>query len=170
MTIVYQRANVGEAFVRGVEAEGEWIARRGTTIRGYVAYAYGQNESRNEPMRRIPPVNGLIGLRQDAWSGWWIEGSLQAASTQDRLAAGDIDDHRIPPGGTPGWWVVDVFAGKTFSRRLSVSAGILNLFNEAYPDARFGHRRLRPERVDRRRHEVLRARTLRVLQQPLNAS
>ncbi len=129
---VYQRANVGEAFVRGVEAEGEWIARRGTTIRGYVAYAYGQNESRNEPMRRIPPVNGLIGLRQDAWSGWWIEGSLQAASTQDRLAAGDIDDHRIPPGGTPGWWVVDVFAGKTFSRRLSVSAGILNLFNEAY--------------------------------------
>jgi outer membrane receptor protein involved in Fe transport len=50
----------------------------------------------------------------------------------DRLAGGDLDDHRIPPGGTPGWWVVDLFVGKTLSRHVTVSAGLLNLFNEAY--------------------------------------
>lgn len=81
---------------------------------------------------RFPPLNGLIGVRHEAGKGWWLEGYLQAAGLQDRLAGGDIDDHRIPPGGTPGWWVVDAFAGRTFNRYFTISAGLLNLFNEAY--------------------------------------
>jgi hemoglobin/transferrin/lactoferrin receptor protein len=69
---------------------------------GHVAYAFGQNTTANEPMRRIPPLNGLLGLRYEGARGWWLQAALQAAGLQDRPATGDRDDHRIPPGGTPG--------------------------------------------------------------------
>jgi hemoglobin/transferrin/lactoferrin receptor protein len=128
----YQRANVGQAYVRGVEAEAEWSLRPGTTVVGYLAYAFGQNTTANEPVRRIPPLNGRVGIRHTDAGGWWLQASWQAAGLQDRLSAGDRDDYRIPPGGTPGWQVIDVFAGRPLGQRLSVSVGGLNLFNQAY--------------------------------------
>ena len=128
----YQRTNVGEAYIRGLEAEAEWSMRPGTTVFGHLAYAFGQNTTINEPVRRIPPLNGLVGVRHTGAGGWWLQGTWQAAGLQDRLAAGDRDDHRIPAGGTPGWQVVDVFAGRPIGQRLTVSVGALNLFNEAY--------------------------------------
>ena len=128
----YQRVNVGEAYVRGIEGEAEWRIFPTTTLFGHVAYAFGQNTTANEPMRRIPPLNGLVGLRYDGAGGWWLQASVQAAALQDRLASGDRDDHRIPPGGTPGWQVFDVFAGVPVARRLTLSLGALNLFDQAY--------------------------------------
>ncbi len=128
----YQRVNAGEAYVRGVEGEAEWRIFPTTTLFGHVAYAFGQNTTADEPMRRIPPLNGLLGLRYEGSGGWWLQASLQAAGLQDRLASGDRDDHRIPPGGTPGWQVVDLFAGVPVGRRLTLSFGALNLFDQAY--------------------------------------
>jgi outer membrane receptor protein involved in Fe transport len=129
---VYQRANVGEAYIRGVEADGEWALAPRTVVFGHVAYAFGQNTTLDEPVRRIPPLNGLIGLRHDGARGWWMQATLQLAGLQDRLASGDRDDHRIAPGGTPGWQVLDVYAGLAMGRRVSWSLGLLNLFDEAY--------------------------------------
>ncbi len=128
----YQRANVGDAYVRGIEGEAEWRICSNTTLFGHVAYAFGQNTTADEPMRRIPPLNGLLGLRYDGAGGWWLQASLQAAGLQDRLASGDRDDYRIPPGGTPGWQVVDVFAGAPIGRRFTLSFGALNLLDQAY--------------------------------------
>jgi hemoglobin/transferrin/lactoferrin receptor protein len=131
-TRYYQRANVGQAFVRGIEAEAEWRLFPGTALFGHVAYAFGQNTTAGEPMRRIPPLNGLLGLRYDGAGGWWLQASVQAAGRQDRLAAADRDDHRIPVGGTPGWQVLDLFAGLPIGSRLTLSTGVLNLFDQAY--------------------------------------
>jgi outer membrane receptor protein involved in Fe transport len=128
----YQRANVGEAFIWGIESEAEWRVFSTTTVFGHVAYAFGQNTTADEPMRRIPPLNGLLGVRYEGTGGWWLQASLQAAGRQDRLAAGDRDDYRIPPGGTPGWQVVDLFAGLPVGDRFTVSFGALNLFDRAY--------------------------------------
>jgi outer membrane receptor protein involved in Fe transport len=83
-------------------------------------------------MRRIPPVNGLLGARYNWNHGVWIEGTLRAASAQTRLAPGDIADHRIPRGGTPGWTVVNFTAGMRVGQSLLLSGGLANLFDEAY--------------------------------------
>jgi hemoglobin/transferrin/lactoferrin receptor protein len=128
----YQRTNAGEAYVRGIEGEAEWRIFATTTLFAHVAYAFGQNTTVGEPMRRIPPLNGLLGVRYSGSGGWWLQASVQAATLQDRLAAGDRDDHRIPPGGTPGWQVVDLFAGLPIGRRSTLSFGALNLFDQAY--------------------------------------
>jgi outer membrane receptor protein involved in Fe transport len=129
---VFQRTNVGEAYVRGVEADVEWRATGALTLVGFAASTYGQQVSLNAPMRRIPPVNGLAGARYRWANGLWVEGYLRAAGAQTRLAPGDVADHRIPPGGTPGWAVVNVLAGMRLGRNLLLSGGLANLFNEAY--------------------------------------
>ena len=59
-----------------------------------------RNLSKHEPLRRIPPFNGRV---MSSWKNkkWFASAELQFASKQDRLAQGDKEDNRIPPGGTP---------------------------------------------------------------------
>ncbi len=53
------------------------------------------------------------------------------AAKQDRLSSGDIADHRIPAGGTPGWQVVNL-AAQWRRGRVQWTAGLSNVFDEAY--------------------------------------
>ena len=129
---VYVRANVGEAYVQGIEADIEWRATSRLSLLGFLASTYGQQITADVPMRRIPPLNGLAGARYRWSSGIWLEGTLRAAGAQTRLAPGDMADHRIPPGGTPGWAVANVVAGARIGGRLLLSGGLANVFNEAY--------------------------------------
>jgi outer membrane receptor protein involved in Fe transport len=128
---VYQRANVGNAMIHGAETELRWSATSWADLFGHVAYTYGQQTTTDQPMRRIPPLNGLVGVRVGREAGQWMEGTVRFAGKQERLAPGDRDDHRIPPGGTPGWAVVDVDAGMPLSG-VQLVGGVQNLFNEAY--------------------------------------
>ena len=59
---VYQKANIGSGLVRGVEIEAEYRLTASLTGNGFLTYTYG-HASRNEPLRRIPPLNGLVALR-----------------------------------------------------------------------------------------------------------
>jgi outer membrane receptor protein involved in Fe transport len=129
---VYVRANVGEAYVQGLEADIEWRATRRLSLLGFLASTYGQQVTADVPMRRIPPLNGLAGARYRWSNGVWLEGTLRAAGAQTRLAPGDMADHRIPPGGTPGWAVANIVAGARVGGRLLLSGGLANVFNEAY--------------------------------------
>jgi hypothetical protein len=54
-----------------------------------------------------------------------------AAATQNRLAQGDKDDNRIPAGGTPGWYLVNIQAGHT-GKFLSIRGGMQNIGNIDY--------------------------------------
>lgn len=129
---VYRRTNVGKAYVFGVEVEGEWEAMPGLTIRGHATYTYGQQAGTDQPMRRIPPLNGLVGVRVTPRRRAWVEGSARFATKQGRLAPGDRDDHRIPPGGTPGWITFAASAGLPLWSRVGLVGGVQNIFDEAY--------------------------------------
>jgi hemoglobin/transferrin/lactoferrin receptor protein len=129
---VYQKSNVGSAFVRGVEADGELALTSSLTVSGFVTYTYGQAVSRNEPLRRIPPFNGLFALRFTPTTDVWVDGGVRFAARQDRLAAGDRADHRIAAGGTPGWTVITINAGHRLSGRVDLVGGIQNLLDEPY--------------------------------------
>ena len=54
------------------------------------------------------------------------------AGMQDRLSGGDMDDDRIPEGGTPGWHLINISASYTGIQFLDISMGIRNLFDTAY--------------------------------------
>jgi hemoglobin/transferrin/lactoferrin receptor protein len=128
---IYQRQNVGEAYVHGFEFELERVLAGALTAYGWGAYAYGQQTTAGQPMRRIPPFNGAAGVR---WTGarFWGALQLRAAARQDRLAQGDRDDHRMNPNGTPGWMTAGVNVAYRLSTGVRVVGGAENLFDRAY--------------------------------------
>ncbi len=129
---VYLKQNSAEAYIRGLEAEAEyalwpnWLAYAGVT------FTHGQNRTANEPFRRIPPLNGRIGLTyQPAATGWWARFEFLYAGAQTRLAKGDRDDNRIAKGGTPAWQVMNLNGGYRW-HAVTISAELQNLTNAAY--------------------------------------
>lgn len=127
---VYRKENVEEAYIQGLETELETILSSTLRVYGSLAYAYGQNVTKNEPVRRIPPLNGKIGINWQS-NNWFVRPEFIFASSQDRLAAGDRDDNRIPKGGTPGWAIFNIHAGYENTRWL-LNLNAQNLLNADY--------------------------------------
>jgi outer membrane receptor protein involved in Fe transport len=128
---VYTRENVGKAYIQGIEGELQLRPLSYLSINSYLVYTYGQNVTSSEPLRRTPPLNGLVGVQFRRVKNLDITGEWQFASRQDRLSSGDIDDPRIPEGGTPAWNTVNLrFSYQIMG--LTINTGLLNLFNEAY--------------------------------------
>jgi hemoglobin/transferrin/lactoferrin receptor protein len=127
---VFVKVNSEKGYIQGLEQTLRWQWHRYWSVDAAVAYALGHNLSRREPLRRIPPLNGRMALVFEK-KRWSATAELMAADNQDRLAAGDRDDNRIPLGGTPGWSVLNLYAQWTYGP-LAVSVAVNNLFNEDY--------------------------------------
>ncbi len=127
---VYAKKNTGRANIYGVEASLKSTISRYIILQTGLCYTYGQDLSKNEPLRRIPPLFGNVGLK-------WFKGNtyLQAnalwAAAQNRLASGDIADNRIGPNGTPGYTIFNLQAGYTL-KKLTFEIQLNNLGNVAY--------------------------------------
>lgn len=128
---VYRKQNIGRARLRGIEAEAELALPLRSMLAAGLVYTDGWNRGANEPMRRIPPLHGRLALRVTPQRGAAAEIEWLWAGRQDRLASGDRADHRIAPGGTLGWSVVNLRAAWEIGP-LRLTAGIENLLHEAY--------------------------------------
>ena len=84
-------------------------------------------------MSRIPPAQGVIGLRwRDRDMRNWFDIYTWLAGRQNRLSERDIRDSRIPPGGTPGFAIVNVNLGVQLGENDQLTLGVENLFNKTY--------------------------------------
>jgi outer membrane receptor protein involved in Fe transport len=127
---VYTKENIERVYIQGVETAWDFEFNKSWTLSGSLTYTHGQNKTKDEPVRRIPPIFGRLALEYSL-KGWWINTELSAAGKQERLAAGDISDNRIPYGGTPGWYIININTGYTF-RFITIDLSLQNLFNEDY--------------------------------------
>ena len=127
---VYRKENVERAYIQGIETSWEYTYRTSWLLTGSTTYTYGQNITRNEPVRRIPPLFGRIAVEYKH-SGWWCNLEWLVAAKQDRLAQGDKDDNRIPDGGTLGWNIFNINTGYTW-HFMSVDVRLQNLLNKDY--------------------------------------
>lgn len=127
---VYRKENVEKAYINGFDAKIQANLLSSLQLYGNISYCFGQNETKDEPMRRIPPVNGRFGLNFSKNKGW-IRPEFWFAGTQERLAQGDKDDNRIAKGGTPAWNVFNLNVGYTL-KRINLTAAVQNLFDEDY--------------------------------------
>jgi outer membrane receptor protein involved in Fe transport len=129
----FRRENVGSAVVQGFELAGEYLLTTRWSVYGNFWTIYGQNLTDNEPLRRIPPSQGVLGLRwRDRQARNWFELYSWMVAKQDRLSPGDIRDSRIPDGGTPGYGIVSARVGTYIGRHQRVTLGIDNIFDKAY--------------------------------------
>ena len=127
---VYMKENVERAFIQGVETSWDYTFKTKWLFTGSLTYTYGQNLTKNEPARRIPPLFGRVAVEY-RYSDWWCNIEWLAAAKQDRLAQGDKDDNRIPDGGTPGWNIFNINTAYTW-RFAEINLRLQNLFNVDY--------------------------------------
>ncbi len=127
---VYQKENVERAFIQGLETGWEYEISKSWLVSGNITYTYGQNITKDEPARRIPPLFGRLAVEYSV-SNLSLNLEWQAAGKQDRLAAGDISDNRIPDGGTPGWNVFNLHANYAL-KFIRFDLSLLNLTDEDY--------------------------------------
>jgi outer membrane receptor protein involved in Fe transport len=150
-------ANIATAYVRGVEAALAYRFYGPWTLFGNATYTRGQNTRRNVPLRFIPPLYGVVGLR---WarpqSRWWAETTTMLAdrlrkhAPEDEIDAGFSRDPGFgSPGPTnpplrsnfsiPGYAVVHLRVGvsiwKDRRRTLDIFTDLNNLFNVRYREA-----------------------------------
>ncbi len=136
------KLNSGDGHVQGVEISGRYQLCDQWTVFGGAAYQDSHVSTfptsapvlREEVLSRLMPLNGHGGIRWENHSEtFWVEGLVTAFSDADRLSTRDLrDDQRIPPGGTPGYWLGTVRAGCEISEGLRITGAVENIFDEAY--------------------------------------
>ncbi|MDP8255364.1 MAG: TonB-dependent receptor [Candidatus Alcyoniella australis] len=131
---VNRNENVGESYIYGGEFAANAEMMRDFLFGGAsVSYTYGQNDTDDEPMRRIPPLMGSGYLRLNfSEQHAWFETAIDWSAKQDRLSAGDESDSRIGPKGTEGFSVFHLRSGYNPSKHIELRAAIENVFDEPY--------------------------------------
>ena len=128
---VKTKKNLGEAIIQGTEIAVDYSLSGSLSFRGNLTTTYGENITYNEPVGGIPPIFGLAGVR---WSRgrFFLDGYSRFAARQDRLSADDLDDPRIPPEGTPGWFTLNLRGGVTLRQSLIVQIACENILDRNY--------------------------------------
>ncbi len=127
---VYRKENVERAYIRGFETAWDLDISRNLSFSGALTGTFGQNLTRNEPVRRIPPLFGRLAAEFNK-NIWNFSLECLAAAKQDRLAQGDKEDNRIPAGGTPGWGILNMHAGCSL-KNITLNMSLVNLMNKDY--------------------------------------
>jgi outer membrane receptor protein involved in Fe transport len=127
---VYSKQNSDASYIKGFETNLSLQLNQQFKWSSNLTYTYGQNETKNEPMRRIPP---LFGQQELVWKINNTQILIQHvfAGKQDRLAQGDKDDNRIGKNGTPNWNVFNFSINQQF-KHVFIQLGGINLLNEKY--------------------------------------
>ena len=121
---IVTRVNVSRSRILGYEAEANVRIAEPLRTRVWASMARGTELETDLPRRRMPPGMGGATLTwQPSGGRWWVEGTMIAATRQDRLSDADIGDARIGASRTPAS-IAAFFNGTAVDRGL-VSGGIL---------------------------------------------
>lgn len=131
------------AALHGTELSGEFLVDTQWSLYGNIFYTWGRDTLRNEPYPRIPPTQGVTGVR------WRDESRLSyvdlftwmvADFDRDRYSPsiinnqGLVTDARFPNGGQPGFATLNLRMGRTFGEAQNhlVSLSLMNITDKYY--------------------------------------
>ncbi len=125
-----------DSFIQGVEFNGEYLVRDGWSVYGNFWYTIGTNRVTDAPLSRIPPTQGILGLRyRDPQLKSYVTLYTWLSRRQDRLdPVRDLGDERIPPNGTPGFGTLNLRMGRTLGacNQHRVSLSLENITDQPY--------------------------------------
>ena len=136
------KANIGDGEVYGLELGAAYALVEDWDVFGDFAWLDGELETVEtagaEPVKdsltRQQPITVHLGVRYEpAGRGYFGELMLTWADDADELSLSDqADSSRVPPGGTPGYTVVDLRGGYEVAKGWDVVAGAENVTDEDY--------------------------------------
>ena len=127
---VYKKINVDKGFIKGWEMQTSYTPSSMIRLYASATSLYGQSITKDQPLRRIPPFNARMGGEYQILN-YRIGLIYDHASPQRRLESGDKSDNRIPAGGTPGFNILNVYAGANI-KNVTLRAYLTNIFNQDY--------------------------------------
>ncbi len=127
----------------GAELYGEYWLNKHWALFGNISWVetymhnYIGNDKTNDKHRdqlsKVPPLNGILGLRWQPNDKFYGEIYTEMANDQDDLSRDDrADDQRIPPGGTPGFVTYNMRFGYKLCENLDLGLRLENLSDEYY--------------------------------------
>ena len=134
------KENVGDGHVWGIEAESAVGVGRGWEVFAGATFVEGEvetfptsaPETDEEYLDKLMPFTAQLGTRWEE-EDRWFELVARGAGDADKLSTADtLDTQRIPPGGTPGYVVLDARGGWRLTRHLALEVGLENLLDEDY--------------------------------------
>jgi len=125
------KTNSSESLIYGIESSVNFKINENLKTYFSINYIYGQDLTKNEPFRRIPPLNGIMGIYIVPINDLAINLELTIADKQDRLNSGDKSDNRIPSGGTPGWYNINLYTKYGFED-FDFSFIVINMTDQLY--------------------------------------
>jgi hemoglobin/transferrin/lactoferrin receptor protein len=136
------KANVGDGEVRGIELSWRTQLHPRLDAYGHAAWLDGEVDTYptsqpvpvSEPLDRLMPVNGALGVRwRPGGPGIWVESEVVSFADQDDLSTADArDTTRIPPGGTPGFTVLNLRFGMRITENLDLTVAMDNATDVDY--------------------------------------
>lgn len=124
-----------EAYLNGTELAGEYLLGRNVALYGNFYYTYGTVTTSGDPISRIPPTQGILGLRFDEPSnGGYFDVYTWLVDRADRYSESNMGDVRFIAGGTPGYATLNARTGRFFGdkNQHNVSLSIENITDKYY--------------------------------------
>jgi hemoglobin/transferrin/lactoferrin receptor protein len=137
------KVNAGATYVDGIEGEITYAVLPQLTLFAGGMYLDGEGDAYpagataapvREPLDVLMPPNWRLGARwSDPADRFRLEALVEHADEQDRLSTRDRQDtQRIPPGGTPGWTVLNLRSHWQVRPGLTVSLALDNVTDADY--------------------------------------
>ncbi len=144
MADVTRRDNADSGMIHGVELDLALDLGRRWSLFTWVAWARGEvkhvgTTGASEPLSRVPPVNGLAGVRINLPEvAGFAQLAVRWAARQDRISARDRKDLRICPNGPSGcdgtdpYGVLVLRSAARVARGVRLTFALENLTNATY--------------------------------------
>jgi len=139
---IVTKENAGDGYTAGfevgldVEITREWLAGGSFAwMEGIVEQTVSPGVESDEPLSKMPPARGEVHLRftPEAVPEVFVEARVRFADEMTRLSASDeADTQRIPPGGTPGYSVLDLRLAWQATDRLRLMLDAENVTDRDY--------------------------------------
>ena len=137
-----RKDNIGSGWAWGFEVDAAWQPGRAWTLFGNLSWMDAEVDELDaatgslvsSPLSRMKPLTALAAARYEApWNCWWAQAEYAWSNHEDRLSLRDATDtRRIPPGGTPGYTVINLRAGLRMGRSTNLTMALENILDENY--------------------------------------
>ncbi|MFH1042064.1 MAG: TonB-dependent receptor [bacterium] len=128
---VYVRKNMEKGYIYGFEWFLSSVFLNCINLQNQINYTYGQSITLDEPLSRIPPLNGKFSL-SFCENNYSAEYYILWSDKQTRLSASDKKDFRIGMNGTKGFISNNLSFSYFISNWLFCYLKLENIFDEYY--------------------------------------